>query len=63
MLMIIQLYIGNLDFEKMVCSLQTDLNHITVAGEDTLLMIDAGEKRLLDTFGEIARFREVSEKL
>ena len=54
MLMIIQLYIGNLDFEKMVCSLQTYLNHITVAGQDTLLMLDAGGKRLSDTFGEIA---------
>ena len=57
------LYIGNLDFESMVFSLQTDMNHITVAGEDTLLMLDAGGKRLSDTFGEIAwlmrGFREV----
>ena len=45
---------GDLDFERMVCILQTDLNHINVAGEDTLLILDAGGKRLSDTFGEIA---------
>ena len=56
------LYIGYLDFERMVCIFQTDLNHISVAGENTLLILDGG-KRLSDTFGEIAWFREVSEKL
>ena len=46
-------YIGDLDFKRIVCILQTDLNHINVAGEDTLLILDGG-KRLSDTFGEIA---------
>ena len=44
---------GDLDFERVVCILQTDYNHITVAGEDAFLIID-GEKRSSDTFGEIA---------
>ena len=45
---------GDLNFEMVVCILQTGLNLITVAGEDTLQILDAGGKRLSDTFGEIA---------
>ena len=51
------LYIGDLDFERMVCILQTDLNHITVAGEDTLMLEGRGCRILSERLRDWERFR------